>query len=145
VREDFRDFNFYSFQSFLKDHGMKVTLPDKSDNSSAFLHKDEVDFLKRKSKYIPEINTSIGALDENSIFKSLHSNLKSKGATREQVAASCIETAMHEWFAHGRDVYEKRQKQMQQVIKRVSLPVPAVDCTYDERVQFWLEKYADSS
>nr|ULG00112.1 MAG: hypothetical protein 1 [Salisharnavirus sp.] len=144
VHPDFRNFDFFSFQSFLAKHGMKVTLPDKSDDGVAFMEEEDADFLKRKSTYIPEIKTSIGCLDENSIFKSLHSNLKSKKTLPESVAVSCIETAMHEWFAHGREHYDMRAKQMQEVCKKTNLPVPAAYVTYDERVANWLDKYKSS-
>lgn len=142
VAKGYRDFNFFTFQKFLANHGMKVTLPDKSDDAVAFMDEDDADFLKRKSVYIPEIKTSIGCLDEDSIFKSLHVNLKSKTTLPQSVAVSCIETAMHEWFAHGREVYNQRAQQMQEICKKVNLPVPAVQVTFDERVAFWLEKYS---
>jgi len=141
VHNDFREFNFFSFKKFLADHGMKITLPDKSENEVAFMEDEDADFLKRKSNFIPEINRSIGALDENSIFKSLHSNLQSHSVLPETVSVSCIETAMHEWFAHGREVYELRASQMREVCEETGLPVPAVFTTFDERVENWLNKY----
>nr|ULG00077.1 MAG: hypothetical protein [Salisharnavirus sp.] len=144
VHQDFREFDFFSFQKYLADHGMKVTLPDKSDDAVSFMEEKDADFLKRKSVFIPEINTSIGCLDESSIFKSLHCNLKSKKTLPETVAVSCIETAMHEWFAHGREHYEMRAKQMQEVCRKVNLPVPAAYTTFDERVENWLYKYKSS-
>lgn len=142
VHPDFRNFDFFSFRQFLAEHGMKITLPDKSDDEVAFMMDEDADFLKRKSNFIPEINRSIGALDENSIFKSLHANLLSHKVLPETVSISCIETAMHEWFAHGREVYELRATQMKKVCEETQLPVPAVYATYDERVQRWLEKYS---
>lgn len=123
---------------------MKITLPDKGDDEKDFLCDEDADFLKRHSNFIPEIGCSIGKLDENSIFKSLHCNLKSKTASPVDVAVSCIETAMHEWFAHGRGVYEKRQQQMQEVCRQMKLPVPAVGVPFDERVNHWLCKYSSS-
>lgn len=144
VRSDKRKFNFISFREFLASHKIKITLPDKGDDIVEFLDIDECDFLKRRSNYIPEIKCSIGMLDEMSIFKSLHANLRSKTATKEQVACSCIEAAMHEWFAHGRQVYDTRRMQMLEVCKRVNLPVPAVQTTFDERVEFWISKYSST-
>jgi hypothetical protein len=134
-----RKFNFRAYQKFLKEHNMKVTLPNKSNDLVDFLDIEDTDFLKRKSNYIPEINRSIGKLDEMSIFKSLHANLDN--GNMEETAVSCIETAMHEWFAHGREVYSKRQEQMRKVCAQVNLPVPAVEVSFDERVEKWLAKY----
>jgi hypothetical protein len=123
---------------------MKITSPDKQSEIREFMNQEDVDFLKRKNMYIPEIDCEIGKLDEMSIFKSLHANLRSKTETKEQVAISCIETAMHEWFAHGRNVYETRQEQMKKVCEKVGLPVPAVEHSFDDRVLFWKTKYSSS-
>lgn len=142
VHHEVRDrFNFLTYKEFLAEHGVKITLPDKSDDECEFLLIEEADFLKRQSNFIPEIGTRIGKLNEDSIFKSLHCNLKSKTETPTTVAISCVETAMHEWFAHGREVYEDRQKKMQAVCDDIGLPVPAVYYTFDERVTMWKEKY----
>nr|ULG00078.1 MAG: hypothetical protein 1 [Salisharnavirus sp.] len=143
VKDEFRaKFGFSSFKDFLAKHDMKVTLPDKSDDVQDFLSKENADFLKRQSQYIPEIDATIGKLSEMSIFKSLHSNLKSPSVSKDEVAISCLETAMDEWFAHGREVYDMRRAQMIQVCERADLPVPAVYMTFNDRVQRWKDKYA---
>jgi hypothetical protein len=142
VAEGYRKFNYHSFKLYLSKFKMKITPPDKrEDDIPDFMDIADTDFLKRQSQYIPEIGTRIGKLDEMSIFKSLHSNQKSKNVTDREVATSCIEGAMHEWFAHGRDVYDLRSAQMTEVCKLVDLPVPATRVTFDERVKHWLEKY----
>lgn len=141
VLEEYRRFNFYTYKEFLAKTGMKITLPDKSDDEVCFMDIKDSDFLKRKSNFIPEIGHSIGKLDENSIFKSLHANLASKSCLPEEVSSSCIETAMHEWFAHGRELYNVRAEQMREVCDLADLPVPAVHVTFDERVRNWQNKY----
>jgi hypothetical protein len=141
VKKEYRNFNFLSFKNFLAQHGMKITLPDKSDDEVAFMRDSDADFLKRNSVFIPEIGMSIGALTEESIFKSLHCNLKSKGASDVEVAMSCIDGAMHEWFAHGRSVYDDRREKMLCVCQEMDLPLPSVQATFDERVVAWREKY----
>lgn len=138
-----REFNFISYKRFLAQHGMKLTLPTKTDDEIEFLTREETDFLKRTSVYIPEIGCDIGKLDEMSIFKSLHSNVKSATATPREVAASVIETALHEWFAFGREHYEMRREQMYEVCNRQNLPVRALTYTFDDRVAFWKEKYQE--
>jgi hypothetical protein len=145
VHEDYRGFNFISYKEFLAKFGMKITLPSKSDDVVEYLPFDEADFLKRSSCYIPEIGCEVGRLEEDSIFKSLHSNLKSAVSTPREVAASCVETALHEWFAFGRDHYDMRLKQLQEVCARQDLPVPALNFTFDERVDKWLEQYRPNS
>lgn len=142
VKKEFRNFNFFSYQKFLARFGMKITPPDKDSEGTAFMLDACADFLKRNSQYIPEIMCWIGRLNEDSIWKSLHANLESKSTTRSMVAVSCIECAMHEWFAFGREHYEMRAEQMREVCRRADLPVPAVSVTYDERVAHWKSKYA---
>jgi hypothetical protein len=134
-------FNFEVYRDFLAQHAMKITLPDKGDNSSTFMELEDVDFLKRKSNYIPEIDRNIGKLDEMSIFKSLHCNLKSKSASPIEVAASCVESAMHEWFAFGKNHYEMRREQMKVVCERAKIPLSILNVSFDDRVEYWKEKY----
>jgi hypothetical protein len=141
VTDDCTDFNFQTFQQFLTRVNMKITPPDKEAKGEKFLKEDEADFLKRKSVLVEGLPYSTGALNEDSIFKSLHSNLKSKTLTDEELSISCIETAMHEWFFHGREKFEARRKQMQEICKRHNFVIPSVCRTFDERVKFWEETY----
>jgi hypothetical protein len=141
---DTRKFNFIYYKKFLAKHGMKLTLPTKTDDEVEFLRTEETDFLKRISHHIPEIGCAIGQLDEESIFKSLHSNLKSSSATPREVAASVIETALHEWFAFGREHYEMRRAQFRTICERQQLPVEALKYTFDDRVAFWKDKYQNA-
>lgn len=141
VKPDYSNFNFMSYKKFLERHGMKLTLPNKSDDEVPFLEYENTDFLKRKSNFIPEIGCAIGMLDEDSIFKSLHSNIKSPNVTKREVSHSCVEGALHEWFAFGREHYEKRRAQMQEVCELAQLPVAALEVTFDERVAAWQDKY----
>lgn len=136
-------FNFMVYQHFLALHGVKITLPDKSTDSVEFLKIEDVDFLKRKSKFIPEIGHKIGCLDEMSIFKSLHCNVKSRSVTHVQQMTSCIETALHEWFGHGREVYELRRSQLKEVCSssRANLPLSVLDIDFDKRVEMWKKHY----
>jgi hypothetical protein len=140
VHPDYRKFGFLSFKKFLAKHNMKITLPDKSDDEVDHMDDEDADFLKRNSVFIPEIGIDIGALSNDSIMKSLHANLKSETKPLA-VAVNCIETAMHEWFGHGKEVYEDKQRRMKLVCEDMELPVPAVHMTYDERVKKWIEKY----
>jgi len=141
VHHDAREFNFRTVKEFFASHGIKITLPDKSDVVCDFIPRKDLDFLKRTSNYIPEIDARLGKLVEDSIFKSLHSNLESKVATRREVSASAIVGAMHEWFAHGRSVFEMRQQQMRTVCERADMKLNAVEITFDERAAHWLENY----
>lgn len=143
VKQIYRSrFNFSAFKDFLAQHGMKVTEPDKKEGNHEDLHVDDVDFLKRKSCYIPEIGTRIGALSKDSMLKCLLSNLESTTETRELVAIACVESYMHELFAHGRREYENDQPKILAVCERsLNYVPPAVQFTFDDRVSQWRQKY----
>uniref|UniRef100_A0AB39A372 RNA-dependent RNA polymerase n=1 Tax=Perinereis aibuhitensis marna-like virus 6 TaxID=3237978 RepID=A0AB39A372_9VIRU len=143
VQKEYRTrFNFRVFKEFLAKHGMKITEPKKTDKVDDDLDIDDADFLKRHSNYIPEIGCRIGKLDKRSMFKPLMANVKSTSETPEVVAISCIETYMHELFAHGRQEYELDQPKIKELCVRVLHFVPpAVAFTFDERVEMWKEKY----
>lgn len=141
VKSEFDKFHFISFMNFLEEYGVTITHPDKSSTQIEYLDEKSADFLKREDYFIPEIGTSVGKLCEDSIYKSTHQNLKSTVATPREVAVSVVESATHEWFAHGRTVYEDRVAKMREVCRRVNLPVPVLDMSFDDRVEYWKEKY----
>ena len=141
VHEDYRGFNYETYRAFLQQYGVKITLPDKGSNTCDFLDDSEADFLKRNSAEIEGVPCAIGRLAEDSIWKSLHCNLKSRTETPSNVAMSCIETALHEWFAFGKEHYDLRLHQMKEVCSLSGLPVTAAFCSYEDRVVRWHQAY----
>jgi hypothetical protein len=141
VKKGFDSFNHISYAQFLSERDMKFTMPDKTSEPTPYMHDQDADFLKRKNVYNPDVKMYFGALDEDSIFKSLHANLRSKALTREELAVEVIDGAVREWFAHGREIYEFRREQMQTVAKRHNLVCRELDVTYDERLTTWKDKY----
>jgi hypothetical protein len=128
---------------FLEEHDMKFTMPDKESEPTVYMNDAEADLLKRANIYSADTGVIMGALDEDSIFKSLHSVLKSKAITREQQAMQNIDGSLREWFAYGRDVYEKRREQMTEIARRADIihGCTVVHESYDDRLQKWKEKY----
>jgi hypothetical protein len=66
--------------------------------------------------------------------------------TEEHASAVNIDTALREWFNHGREVYETRRRQMQEVAKRAGIThlCTELDVSYDEGVVRWKSKYDDN-
>jgi hypothetical protein len=147
VHEEHTDFNIKGFSHFLKQYGQTYTMPNKEDELSEWLPPDQLEFLKRKSSYIPELGRYIGALSEDSIFKSLHCFLREKGSplTQEQACAVNIDGALREWFNHGRDVYENRRLQMVKVAQLASIDhmCSELNMTFEDRLQNWFDTYND--
>jgi hypothetical protein len=143
VHEDFPEFNHIAVAKFLEDRDMKFTMPDKESEPTPYMTDEEADLLKRANVYSEDTGVIMGALDEDSIFKSLHAVLKSKALTREQQAMQNIDGGLREWFSHGREVYEERREQMNEVAKRadISHGCAIIHETYDDRLQQWKQKY----
>jgi len=143
VHEDFPEFNHIAVAKFLEDRDMKFTMPDKESEPTPYMTDDEADLLKRANVYSEDTGVIMGALDEDSIFKSLHATLHSKALTREQQSMQNIDGGLREWFSHGRDVYELRREQMKEIAKRadISHGCTVIHQSYDDRLQAWKDKY----
>lgn len=129
--------------NFLEERDMKFTMPDKESEPTPYMKDEEADLLKRANVYSEDTGMIMGALDEDSIFKSLHSVLKSKAMTREQQAMQNIDGALREWFPHGREVYEMRREQMKEVARRADIihGCSVIHETYEDRLSQWKDKY----
>jgi hypothetical protein len=137
------DYNNLDFVKWCEHFDMVVTPPDKTSDVVDYLDCDELDFLKRRPRWDEELGLYMGILDEKSIFKSLHSNLKSKTETQEAVASSCIGSALTEWFLYGREKYDERREQMKEVAERHGLTelVHGLDLDYDDRITKFRHTY----
>jgi hypothetical protein len=145
VRRGYDKFNHVSMAQFLAKNDIVFTMPDKTSDPVAFMSRFEADFLKRKDLFNPDLGVFVGALEEASIFKSLHSIMKSKVVSPLSVSAMNLSGAMREFFFHGRKTYEFRQEQMIRIAEKANLAVPDLSITYDERVAQWHDKYTPQS
>lgn len=147
-------FNHVTVAEFLGKNDIVFTMPDKESEPIPFMKDEDADFLRRKNVYNPETGLIHGALDEESIFKSLHSVNKS-ALGQEELAIQNMQCALREWFHHGREVYERRQRQLLEVADKAGfLPVlETVDDqmnrkqdelydTYDFRLEAFREKHS---
>lgn len=142
VHPAFSKFNHISYATFLSKFGIVFTMPDKTSTPTEYMHDDDADFLKCKNVWNEEAQLYMAALDEMSIFKSLHFVGASKNDDREQ-AASNINGAIREWFSHGREVYEFRRSQMREVAGKCDLIgwCDQLDVTYDQAMYRWVQTY----
>lgn len=141
VKDSHGFFNHVSVANWLKEHDILFTMPDKESKPKPFMDDDEADFLKRRNFYNKDIGSYVGLLDEMSIFKSLHSVLKSKSVTNREQCISNISGALREWFFYGKETYYKRQKEMATVADEHGLVVPMLAISYDELLQEHKSKY----
>lgn len=143
VHSSFPKINHIAYTEYLKTLDIVFTMPDKESVATEYMHDLDADFLKRKNVTIPELNLCVGALDESSIFKSLHCVLKSSAVTTTQQSMSNIDGALREWFAHGREKYETRRTQMNQVANAtgISHGCLMLNQSYDDQLRAFSEKY----
>lgn len=141
VRTGYDKFNHCQMAAFLAANDMKFTMPDKTSDPVPFMSRFDCDFLKRKDRFDSELGVYVGMLDQASIFKSLHSIIRSKVVTPEQVSVMNLAGASREFFYHGRDVYEMRQQQLLDIATKSGLPAIDLNISYDQRVIDWREKY----
>jgi hypothetical protein len=145
VRPDISDFTIKGASEFLEAHGQVYTMPDKESELVDFLPPEEFEFLKRVSVFHPKLGVHVGALVDQSCFKSLHYYLRDRDSVdSERVAcAKNIDTACREWFNHGEQVYDIRRRQLIEVAERAGLRhlCEELDVSYDTRVEMWRDKY----
>lgn len=141
VHESFTDFNISSCAQILAQYGQEYTMPDKSSQISKFLPKENFEFLKRNSVFHGALGCHVGALSENSIFKSLHCYLRPKkcALTPSEACAVNIDGALREWFNHGEDIYERRRKEMCEVAQNTQLyeRCMMLQRSYADCVELW--------
>nr|URG14688.1 MAG: RNA dependent RNA polymerase [Picornaviridae sp.] len=145
VSEEYPLYNHCSVAKYLSERGMEFTMPDKASDPIPYLHMLDCDFLKRKSVYHPMLRYNLGALDEMSIFKSLHSVLKSEAVTMTEQMISNLDGAAREFFCHGKDVYDRRIKELQVVATEVGVAHACRELgyTYEDRIAKWKAQYTD--
>jgi Ca2+/Na+ antiporter len=146
VRRGHDWFNHISYAHFLKERDMVFTMPDKESEPTPYMSDTDADFLKRHNVYNEETGLIHGVLDEASIFKSLHTVLRSKAVSLEDQSAMNIDGALREWWQYGREMYEMRRLQMIEVAQRtgVSHMCTELGVSYDMRMNLFREKYLNN-
>jgi hypothetical protein len=143
VRKGFDEFNHISVAQFLEEHDMKFTMPDKESEPTPYMTDEDADLLKRKNVFNEETGLYMGALDELSIMKSLHSNLRSKAITKEQQAMQCIDGALREYVPHGETLYEQRRVELAKIatLAQIDHGCKEIHNSFAHQMDRWKEKY----
>lgn len=143
VSKECSKFTHITYAEWLKGHDMQFTMPDKTSEPKHYMEEEEVDFLKRKTAFNPDLGRKVGLLSEESIYKRLHSHLLSKELSLEEHSAQNIESSLHDWFYYGREVFEDRKEKLTEVAKKCEIEhlCPALSVSYDKRVNRWRHKY----
>jgi hypothetical protein len=143
VKEGHDWYNHISYADFLKERDMVFTMPDKESEPTPYMSDLAADFLKRENKFNEDTGLIHGALAEESIFKSLHAVLESKVDSLKEQSAGNIDGALREWWQHGKEVYEMRRTQMQQVAEMCEMTSACKMLTqsYEDRLKHFEIRY----
>jgi hypothetical protein len=145
-------YNHTRMQEVYASRGIEYTMADKEAESVPYIKLEEADFLKRSSVFHPEYSDPstgqdgmyLAKLSEDSIFKSLHSNMLSKVVTKEEISRQCLDGALRELWFHGKEHFEIRHEQFKNIVAEHEwqhIISPSFYKTFDEREEEWLEKY----
>lgn len=145
------NFTLVEYHSYLRDNvGMVVTMPDKSSEIRPYMSLNEVDFLKRKSIYLPYLGIHVGQLDINSIHKSLYTTMCTNKEDINNTFVAVLQSAMHELFYHGRDTYDKYISLFEYICKDLSICTESsvtgtIFLPFQTRVDNWHAIYAKTT
>jgi hypothetical protein len=127
-------------------------MADKESKSVGYINHLDASYLQRDCRFEPRYcyldgeekvdGMWLAMLKEDSIFKSLHSNLASSTETPEMVAIQCIEGALREWWFYGKEVFDLRHQQLKEVVLTMEwthFMSPQFFLNFEERETLWLE------
>jgi hypothetical protein len=141
VRRWVERYNMRSFAQYMSDHGIVVTMPDKSLEMVEFMNWQDADFLKRTDNFIPELGYHLGKLSKESIYKSLHSHLRNANMSEEDHFVAVVTGTMFEMIAHGRSEFESMRGHLLTVCENNLLHVPALERTFDDSIASLIERH----
>jgi hypothetical protein len=139
VKVGYDELNHTSIAKALGDVGIEYTMADKTSESVAYIKNEDASFLKRNAIWNEDTNSWFGALEEDSILKSLHCVVRSKAITAEEVAVQNIDGALREYFFHGREIYDDRRLKLLRVARKTNLSgfCSGLHVSYDDRLASW--------
>jgi hypothetical protein len=123
VSSDCNWWNQVTHATILGDIGIQYTAADKQSELTPFVSLKDCSYLKRKFVWHAKLQQYLAPIDEGSIFKTLHNYMKRKRSmdTPEMISGGAIDHAIHEWFRHGREVYEEKARQLEIIASRHKL------------------------
>jgi hypothetical protein len=137
--------HFNAFAKVYKDVGIGYTPADKSESAPDLVKMEDIDFLKRKPVYNPDLDQYMGALDFSSIIKSLHCNATDT-LPPDVASAVNLDGSIREMFNHGREKYEEWRNKVRLIGEEHDLlpMIRNIDVPYDVYLSKYKAKYMNS-
>ena len=142
VNSAYEKYNMITLKEFFATHDIQITMADKDAKFVEYLSIEDVDFLKRKFIYHPDLQIRMGALDKQSILKPMHSGLKSK-VPDEIIMADALDNGLRESLYHGKEAYEDfREKSILVACEhKIDHIMKLKDETYEDMLYTWACKH----
>lgn len=137
IRVDEHNFNFLTLQAKLKEWGITITPPDKSDNAEKFQSIEEEDFLKRHFREDSLRHSRVGILAKGSMYKSLLWYLPSQTESKENQLGMSLSSTLLEASLYDEDTYIKFQNFVKSIAEEYNLHVPNMELNYEQRLIKW--------
>lgn len=134
-------FNHTAISRAMAQIGVEYTMADKESESRPYIDMSEVSFLKRIFRWDPEMKSYMAVLERASINKMLTAYVDSGVLAPQAHSVRAIETALREYFFHGREIFEERKAYLKHVVERANLDSWVMESTfpdYDQMaIDFW--------
>jgi len=134
--------HFNNLSRVFKSVGIGYTPANKSDSSPDLVEIDEIDFLKRKPVFNPDLGVYMGALDVNSIAKSLHCSA-SDTLPPDVASGVNLDGSIREMFNHGEDAYEAWRQKVKVIASEHNIAplILNLDVSYRQYLERYKDKY----
>jgi hypothetical protein len=143
------DFDNVKIAEILEPKGLGYTNPDKGEELLDWLDGDNLDFLKCRTVYKPEIECKTGALALSSMYRPLVAVIDTgkSGLTDKERDGQNLDGFCRELFHHGKDVWDEEYPKIQRIIARGELQnyVNVADKDFYWHVEEWRRKYRKES
>jgi hypothetical protein len=139
------NFTHTSISVALSTIGVTYTMADKAAESRPYIDISEASFLKRSFKYDADIGSIVAPLELESINKMLTSHVVSNALAPEAHAICQVETALGEYFYHGKELFHERTQFFHTMIKDLKLDHWVQESTFPNydllRERFWKRRH----
>nr|WPR18007.1 MAG: structural polyprotein [Crogonang virus 4] len=124
--------------------GVGYTMAEKEAESVPYIHIKDASFLKRKFVWDDDIGAISAPLDESSFHKMLTNTVMPDTLSLEAHSICVIETAIREYWFHGKDVFEERRNFFLRLVAEMQLDAWVRESTFPSYDQIKTDYWARS-
>jgi len=135
-------YNHTTVSEMLAGAGITYTMADKEAKSIPYIPIEEISFLKRVFVWDEDIGAIVCPLEIESIEKMLMINVKSKSIDSKAQCMATIDSALREYFYHGKVMFNEKRTYLMSLVKMFELENYVEAHTFPAwgylKQQFWL-------